>query len=483
MSRIPLKSLIRQSAIIALPGWFVLGGLVTLGRLGMQDALIAGGVLIVGIGLMIRPFVSEYQSLLEYARALENDEQPSPPVMGYSRMARSLMNSITRLKQSWDDRRETADAIALSKEHILDSVPDPLLTIDERRLVTSANLAARKLFGRELKDRDLATVIRDPKVLAVTDEVLSGQPGREVQFRLPMPVERTFGGLVEPLPQKSVDDSVVVLLLHDLTTALRAEQMRADFVANSSHELRTPLSSLIGFIETLRGPARDDPEAQDRFLSIMHKQAGRMARLIDDLLSLSRIEMNEHTQPTETVDVEQVLLSLADLLDSFAAEHETEINLIAPDDLPPVVGDPEELGTVFQNLIINAIKYGGHAGTIDVSCELLEAGPAVMRASGPCLRVSVQDYGEGIPKEHLPRLTERFYRVDTARSREMGGTGLGLAIVKHITNRHRGALSIESDVGVGSTFTVYLPVHPAAAVRTSKAPPQLRVVSGGSGGA
>ena len=482
MTKIPLRSLLRQSAVIALPGWLVLGGLATLGKLEVQDALIAGGVLVLAVGVMIRPFVSEYQALIDYAQALETEEPTEPPVLGYSRMARTLVNAIMRLKQSWEERRLAADATALSKEHILDSLPDPLLTIDERRLVTGANSAARKLFGRELRGRDLATVIRDPKVLAVTDQVLAGKPGKEVQFRLPMPVERTFGGLVEPLPQKSVDDSVVVLLLHDLTTALRAEQMRADFVANSSHELRTPLSSLIGFIETLRGPARDDPEAQDRFLGIMHKQAGRMARLIDDLLSLSRIEMNEHTQPTESVDVESVLLSLTDLLDSFADEHETEINLIAPDDLPPAIGDSEELGTVFQNLIINAIKYGGDAGTVDVSCEVLEHGPAAMRATGPCLQVSVRDYGEGIPKEHIPRLTERFYRVDTARSRELGGTGLGLAIVKHITNRHRGALSIESEVGAGSTFIVCLPVDPSASVRAAGKTPQLRIVSGGSGG-
>jgi len=263
---------------LALPAWLVLGGLATLERIASVDALIACGLLWVGIALMIRPFVAEYQALIDYAQALEKGDVTDQPVFGYSRMARTLANAITRLKVSWEDRNSAADATALSKEHILDSLPDPLLTIDERRLVTGANLAARRLFGRELKDRDLATVIRDPKVLAVTDKVLSGKPGEEVQFRLPMPVERTFGGLVEPLPQKSVDDTVAVLLLHDLTTALRAEQMRADFVANSSHELRTPLSSLIGFIETSRGPAHDAPDAPDRFHGITPQQTAPMDR-------------------------------------------------------------------------------------------------------------------------------------------------------------------------------------------------------------
>jgi two-component system phosphate regulon sensor histidine kinase PhoR len=214
--------------------------------------------------------------------------------------------------------------------------------------------------------------------------------------------------------------------------------MRADFIANASHELRTPLSTLIGFLETLAGPAREDTEARARFLPIMLEQARRMARLVSDLLSLSRIELHEHTPPTGRVDLTAILHGVADALEIKAKNRGMAIRIEA-DRLPPVLGDADELAQVFQNLIDNAVKYGSRNSEVRVM-----AGPAEV------------DRGEGIPREHLPRLTERFYRVDSARSRELGGTGLGLAIVKHIVNRHRGHLEIESAPGEGSRFTVYL---------------------------
>jgi two-component system phosphate regulon sensor histidine kinase PhoR len=238
--------------------------------------------------------------------------------------------------------------------------------------------------------------------------------------------------------------------------------MRADFVANASHELRTPLASVVGFIETLQGPARDDAKARDEFLEIMLKQGNRMTRLIEDLLSLSRIELREHTRPTEAIDIEQVLRNTAELLDRQAKERGSAI-VITPATVPPVVGDSNELGQVFHNLLSNALKYGGERGKVEVSVGVSQDRPPAMPGRGPCVKIAVTDHGEGIPREHLPRLTERFYRVDTARSRQLGGTGLGLAIVKHIINRHRGALTVDSEIGKGSTFTVYLP--PAAAAQ------------------
>jgi len=225
--------------------------------------------------------------------------------------------------------------------------------------------------------------------------------------------------------------------------------MRADFVANVSHELRTPLSSLLGFVETLRGPARDDKEAQEKFLTIMHEQAERMSRLIEDLLSLSRIEMDEHTRPRGRVDVRHVLGNVKDMLSMKAAARRMRIELQIPEATAPLPGDADQLTQVFQNLIDNALKYGREGTAVEVTVS----GPAEGELS-----VSVSDQGEGIAPEHLPRLTERFYRVDAARSRQLGGTGLGLAIVKHIVNRHRGHLSVESTRGEGSRFTVTLPV-------------------------
>ena len=239
--------------------------------------------------------------------------------------------------------------------------------------------------------------------------------------------------------------------------------MRADFVANVSHELRTPLSSLLGFVETLRGPARDDAEARDKFLSIMHEQAERMLRLIEDLLSLSRIEMDEHTRPRGRVDLGQVLGTVKDMLSMKAAGRNMRIELDLAAGIGPVTGDADQLTQVFQNLVDNALKYGRKGTAVEVTAA--ESGDGD-------ISVTVADRSEGIPPEHLPRLTERFYRVDAARSRQLGGTGLGLAIVKHIVNRHRGHLSVDSAIREGSRFTVTLPSGRSGEPQPS-APPAL----------
>jgi two-component system phosphate regulon sensor histidine kinase PhoR len=253
--------------------------------------------------------------------------------------------------------------------------------------------------------------------------------------------------------------TAAILTFHDMTAIKRSEQMRADFVANASHELRTPLATLLGFIETLRGPARDDPEARDRFLSIMHDQSGRMARLVNDLLSLSKIELDEHTPPTGRANPLRIARSAVAALELKAAARKIRLVLTAPDQLPAVAGDDDQLAQVLQNLIDNAIKYT--RDNTEVRVTLAATGG---RRSKPMISIAVADCGEGIARTHLPRLTERFYRVDPARSRALGGTGLGLAIVKHIVNRHRGQMTIESDVGKGSTFTVLLPVAADAAL-------------------
>jgi two-component system phosphate regulon sensor histidine kinase PhoR len=243
---------------------------------------------------------------------------------------------------------------------------------------------------------------------------------------------------------------MTVLLLHDLTVVKRSEQMRADFVANASHELRTPLAAVTGFIETLRGHAKDDAAAREQFLEIMATETARMRRLINDLLSLTRIEMNEHVKPEGRIDLEGVVRQAAAALKPLAAQDGITVTVQAEPDLPPVIGEQDELVQLFQNLVHNAIKYGREKGQVDVA----------IGQSGGQLFAAVRDDGEGIAQNAIPRLTERFYRVDVKRSRERGGTGLGLAIVKHIISRHQGRLSIESKLGEGSIFTVFLPAAP-----------------------
>ncbi|MGD9744035.1 MAG: ATP-binding protein, partial [Dongiaceae bacterium] len=298
------------------------------------------------------------------------------------------------------------------------------------------------------------------------DRVLAGETGQETEFVLAGASERVLAARIEPAPVSGNGRPGAVVAFYDMTRVKQADRMRADFVANASHELRTPLASLIGFIETLQGPARDDPDARERFLGIMQEQAQRMARLIADLLSLSRIELNEHRPPTGAVDLGAVLKGLAAALAFRATERQMTIELGVPsplpgmggiaamNELPPVQGDRDELTQLFQNLIENAIKYGRPGTPVSVACWCVPQ----TRLQRSMLAIAVIDRGDGIPREHLPRLTERFYRVDKARSRDLGGTGLGLAIVKHILNRHRGRLAIDSTPGEGSRFIVYLPL-------------------------
>ena len=451
---------------LCIPAWALFLVLALTERLAWFDAIIAAGALFVLMSIVTFRRLGDFERLIRYAETLlDNPDAPLPPAYS-SAMAQRLMIALNSVRKVWAERRDEAQVLALSRQSILDSLPDPLLLLDRQRRVTGANVAALDLLsrelggvgtGRQLLGRDLAGVIRDPKVLEAAAEALNQNKRSDAQFTLTVPVERTFRTLMVPLTQHTKDGTALILAFQEQTELLKMDRMRADFVANASHELRTPLASVLGFIETLRGPARDDATAREKFLDIMLKQANRMTRLIDDLLSLSRIELREHTRPTEALDIMLVLKSTIELLEAQSRERKSPIRIEALGPVPPVVGEQSELSQVFYNLATNALKYGGER-PVEITVQTVTSRPPAMLGQGPCVKISVRDYGEGIPKEHIPRLTERFYRVDTARSRELGGTGLGLAIVKHITNRHRGVLTIESDIGKGSTFSVYLPV-------------------------
>ncbi len=347
-------------------------------------------------------------------------------------------------------------------QDILEALADPIVLVDQRRQVVAANLAARGVFSDNLTGRSITFSVRHPDVLEALEAVIGGGPSREVEVTLTGTVPRSFK--VRTTAIGGAGEQQVLISFHDTAATRYAERMRADFVANVSHELRSPLTSLLGFIETLRGPARDDAAARDRFLDVMNVEAKRMARLINDLLSLSRVESEEHLHPAGQVDVPRMLSELASSLDMRAGEREMEIEIDCEKGLPMARGDQDELTLVFRNLIDNAISYGRAGTRVTVKAVAVERIPD---SRLPGISVSIRDQGEGIAAEHIPRLTERFYRVDKGRSRSIGGTGLGLAIVKHVVSRHRGRLVIDSTVGKGSIFTVYLP-RAAAPERCNK---------------
>ena len=340
-------------------------------------------------------------------------------------------------------------------QHFLEAIPDPAILLDPGGTILHHNTKATWQYPGIRRGANISAIIRNPDFLdAVTAVQLDGET-LAVDYSERVPVERRINATIAYLPDSSIDgtaEPAVLACLRDLTEQERVNQMRADFIANASHELRTPLSSLLGFIETLQGPASKDAGAQKQFLAIMAKQAERMKRLIDDLLSLSRLEMKAHLLPSEQVELNETLRYVVDLMEPLAKESGASIKLEENSKSARILGDRDEIVQLFQNLVNNAIKYGGEGGVVHIRLET-EAGPD---ADNDRVAVSVIDEGPGIAPEHVPRLTERFYRVDVASSREKGSTGLGLAIVKHVVNRHQGELQILSEAGKGSTFKVLL---------------------------
>jgi two-component system phosphate regulon sensor histidine kinase PhoR len=331
----------------------------------------------------------------------------------------------------------------------IEAIADPIIVLDRNERVIAFNRKASDIAPGLRRGDPALLALRVPELVEAIRRASGSGLAQRAEFAERIPSDRHFEAFIVPMPSTAnAGAAFLMVTFHDLTPIRRVEDMRADFVANASHELRTPLAALSGFIETLRGAARDDPAARERFLGIMEQQARRMARLIDDLLSLSRIELNAHLRPDTPVELGAILRQVIDSLQMLARERGVEVRLVAPEPVI-VAGDRDELIRVFENLVENALKYGGEGKRVDV----------VLSSSGSEGIVAVRDYGPGIAAEHLPRLTERFYRVDVAGSRALGGTGLGLALVKHILNRHRGRLNIDSKAGQGATFTVRIPLH------------------------
>ena len=336
---------------------------------------------------------------------------------------------------------------------LIGGLPNPAIVLDSVTRVIAFNEAAAGIVPALRRDEPALIALRMPELVDAIRRAGKTGEAQRVEFFERVPLDRWFEAFVTPVTLTGDDADILVMTFNDLTPLRRVEEMRADFVANASHELRTPLAALLGFIETLQGPAKNDPVAREKFLGIMQGQAARMARLIDDLLSLSRIELSAHMRPETPVDLIPIVRQVADGLQTLARDREVKIQINAPAEPVIVLGNRDELIRVFENLIENALKYGASGKRVEIDFT--------RDKSADEARVSVRDFGPGIAPEHLPRLTERFYRVDVADSRAQGGTGLGLALVKHIMNRHRGRISIASIWGQGATFTVQLPIPSA----------------------
>ncbi len=359
---------------------------------------------------------------------------------------------------------------------VAQALPEPIFIIDGDGVIELANPAAEEFVGAAaIEGRHLAAALRAPGVLETAESSARSNAIRSVDFATSGGVERFCRAFIAPLDAKRGAVRTLIFI-RDLTSEKKLEQMRADFIASASHELRTPLASLLGFIETLRGPAKADVDARERFLSIMQGQAERMQRLVADLMSLSRIELNEHVPPSATVDLNEiardVIDAIAPLFEQLGAIVDYECDEVGPF---TILGDKDEIFQAIQNLIDNAVKYGGDPALVKVRVgrgaapSIAAEGEIAHRAGDSAAQVAarrmvdaddlvfvqVRDFGPGIERSDLPRITERFYRVNVERSRKSGGTGLGLAIVKHIVSRHKGGLQVESRLGGGTSFTCY----------------------------
>jgi two-component system phosphate regulon sensor histidine kinase PhoR len=394
--------------------------------------------------------------LIDSVRRVAPDETTTVTETESSVLMPALGREIERLSRRLAARAAVQEQHRRADTLILERLPDPVIVMARDRAVRRANAAARLAFGD-----DLPAVLRNPGVRGAIERALATNQSQTAEIVLRAPVPRDLYATVVPMDPPLADGGRALVVLSDRTRERLVERMRADFVANVSHELRTPLASLIGFVETLQGSAADDPPAQQRFLAIMAEQGARMNRLIDDLLSLSRIELTEHQVPSEPLDLTGLIHRMVAGFEPRLKERKVRLSLQIEKDLPDVTGDADQMAQVLQNLLDNGLKYGRDAGVLTL--EVMSAQPGNRWPSRRGIVIAVADQGAGIPREHLPRLTERFYRVDKGRSRAVGGTGLGLAIVKHIVNRHRGQLQIDSEEGKGTTVSVWLPVANAAA--------------------
>lgn len=454
--------LFKASLLISTAPIILMSVYVIYERISMQDAIIGIFATFFLAVFFVRPYLGDLTSLTEWVIKLAKDQKADAPSLSFLSNVEELSLAVNNLHESWDERKIQLEAMLAESKILFDILPDVLIMLDKDLHVVRANSVAQQVFKANLRGKDLSSFISNEELIKNVKMAMETKNESEMELYFEWPMDQFYLAKIECFPVFSPGGIAAILIMHNITESKRSEQMFADFVANASHEIRTPLTSIIGFIETLKTTAKDDVEAQEEFLDVMAEQGEQMAHLVSSLLSLSKIEMNVNTSPTDIISLAPIIEDAAKRLQRNAEERGITIDIDIPEDLPDIYGDQIEVGQVFTNLISNAIKYGFENSTTSIKARIennLPDDDSYFSKIHSAIAVSVTDQGEGIPQEHLHRLTERFYRIDSARSRKIGGTGLGLAIVKHILNRHRGNLIIESEHGVGSTFTVYFPLQ------------------------
>jgi len=459
--KLQLRALLKGSIIIIMAPLMVLAILVFWGKLLWETAILAAlGIFALSV-LFVRPYLTNLKALTDYVTDLSLDKKANPPDLTFLNNVEELSEAVRKLQDSWEIRRRQLEARVAESRILIDTLPDILIMLDRDRNIIQTNSTAKGVFGGKYFKDNLKRIVEDPNVQEKIAQVMSSKKIRDMEFFMGEPFNRHYILRLNHFPIYSPGGISLIIVMHDISEQKHTEQMLSDFVANASHEIRTPLTTVIGLIETLQTTAKNDENAREEFLKVMQGQSERMAKLVKDLLSLSQIERNLHTKPTDKIGVPAIMEEVCRNMKMNAEEKQMNIEFNVSNKLPKVPGDKGQISQVFENLVSNAIKYGYKSTSIKVDVNVVKNNfpeETSLREYDNIMAVSVTNMGDGIEAKHIPRLTERFYRIDSARSRKISGTGLGLAIVKQILERHSGALKIESVFGESATFKVLLPV-------------------------
>ena len=456
------RQFIKRVFIMSLPAIVLFSTLVIFDLLTAEIALMCYLITLISNVFMLFPISSELHTLRKYIESLASGKVDDIDITLSEKDTKDLAQAITSIHRLWTSKTDALEAQALSDAAVFDTFPDPILMLDGEGNLIGSNLAARQFLGNNLIGTNIDHLFSTNIFISSVEKVLKGNSDSErVVFHTPEHSNRQLFAHITKLPRQTKNRAVAVISLYDVSRALSLEKMQSDFVANASHELRTPLSVISGFIETLQTTARDDADARDAFLSIMKEQSEYMAALIEDLLSLSRLEMGQDKELKDKVDLHEVIDDIMQALKIKAFQHSVNIRINELNRIPKIIGDNQQIHQVLQNLLDNAIKYAPENSEVNIELKMVPEIPAKAGqnvASGRAVSIAFNNKGQKINKEDLARLTEKFYRMQIHKDMKIKGTGLGLAIAKQIVLHHRGNLTVSSTSYKGNTFTVYLPV-------------------------
>ncbi len=456
--KVKFRKLAKSTFIFTAAPALIITLFVLNGYIGFDEGVILFGLIFIMALLFNYPYIADLQEVTNYVSNLAQNKNPVQPDLSFLNNVEELSASINKLNESWQQKNDALKILLLEDEILINSLPNIVLMLDSELNFLQTNQAAKNIFGWNYAET-IKKIISDERLKPLFRQVMESGQGTNIKYEFTDVYYYFFDIRIEKFPINSPNKIAIIIILQNLTQEKKTEKMLNDFVANASHEMKTPLASISGFIETL-AEVDNDESAKKEFLRIMKEQSERMNRLINDLLVLSLAESGSHREKFENISLNDILQEALSNLRKLAEGRGVKIKTSTENALPAAFGDRDDIIRVFDNLISNAIKYSKENSEVEISLFTTinkDNKLKVFPTNQMLLCISVQDYGEGINEKHISRLTERFFRIDKARSRNLGGTGLGLSIVKQIVENHNGHLEIKSKLGQGSTFNVYLP--------------------------